>query len=296
MSAAAMSFGDGSERRIVARTRGNGHGAITRLMSPSDFGQTLKPFVFLDIFDTSADFGGKMPIHPHSGIATVTVVTEGDFRFDDKDAGSGTIGYGGVEWMRAGGGVWHGGEMSAGTSQKIRGFQLWLALPADLENGPVDSQYLEAEVIPQVGPARLVIGAYNGVSSPVRAFDGVNYLLVTLPAGERWTYVPPVGHQVAFVAVSRGRLTGVQPVSEGEFVEFESNGASLSFVAGDDRDAVFVLGSAKPHPHELKLGYYSVHTSEAALVQGEARIAELGQRLREAGDRRQQSGVTPIFK
>jgi len=26
------------------------HGPITRLMSPSDFGEILKPFVFLDLF------------------------------------------------------------------------------------------------------------------------------------------------------------------------------------------------------------------------------------------------------
>ena len=41
-----------SRRRIVHRTRGLRHGAITRLMSPSDLGHILKPFVFLDLFDT----------------------------------------------------------------------------------------------------------------------------------------------------------------------------------------------------------------------------------------------------
>jgi hypothetical protein len=34
--------------RIARRTRGQSHGPITRLMSPSDFGRLLKPFVFLD--------------------------------------------------------------------------------------------------------------------------------------------------------------------------------------------------------------------------------------------------------
>jgi hypothetical protein len=38
-------------RKITRRTRGNRHGPITRLMSPSDLGQVLKPFVFLDLFD-----------------------------------------------------------------------------------------------------------------------------------------------------------------------------------------------------------------------------------------------------
>jgi redox-sensitive bicupin YhaK (pirin superfamily) len=103
-------------RRIVLRTRGHASGGpITRLMSPSDLGQTLKPFVFLDIFDASGptlQAMGEMPLHPHSGIATVTVFTEGRMRYHDPAIGSGTIGYGGVEWMRAGGGVWHGKEMT----------------------------------------------------------------------------------------------------------------------------------------------------------------------------------------
>jgi hypothetical protein len=50
-----------------------------------------------------------------------------------------------------------------------------------------------------------------------------------------------------------------------------------------DGDTSFVLGSAIKHPHPLVLGYYSVHTSGAALAQGEAEINRIGQRLRAAG-------------
>ena len=96
-----------TQRNIVHRTRGHGHGSVTRLMSPSDLGELVKPFVFLDLFE--ADLGAmNIPIHPHSGIATITVFTKGDVSFDDPEAGQGTIAYGGVEWLRAGGGVWHG--------------------------------------------------------------------------------------------------------------------------------------------------------------------------------------------
>jgi hypothetical protein len=38
-------------RRVVHHTRGHAHGPITRLVSPGDFGQVIKPFVFLDYFD-----------------------------------------------------------------------------------------------------------------------------------------------------------------------------------------------------------------------------------------------------
>ena len=119
-------------------------------MSPSDLGEQLKPFVFLDLFEADMRaLAGSMPVHPHSGIATVTVVTEGDVTFDDPVAGHGTIGYGGLEWARAGLGMWHGKELSAGSSPVVQGFQLWIALPPELERAEPEGQYLGAELVPR---------------------------------------------------------------------------------------------------------------------------------------------------
>ena len=67
----------GHTRQIIRRTRGLRHGPITRLMSPGDLGEALKPFVFLDLFDMEkASFPG-FGLHPHSGITTVTHLFEG---------------------------------------------------------------------------------------------------------------------------------------------------------------------------------------------------------------------------
>ena len=62
-------------RKIVRRTRCTRHGEITRLMSSSDVGQVLKPFVFMDHFDLHGAAGGT-ELHPHSGIVTVTCLFE----------------------------------------------------------------------------------------------------------------------------------------------------------------------------------------------------------------------------
>jgi redox-sensitive bicupin YhaK (pirin superfamily) len=284
-----------AQRRIVHRTRGSGHGPITRLMSPSDLGQVVKPFVFLDLFEAE---GGlmEMPLHPHSGIGTVTLFTKGDVRFDDPEAGQGTIAYGGVEWSRAGGGMWHGKELSAGKSPRFQGFQLWVALPPDLENGPSESQYLAASEMERAGPAYVIVGEYDGAASPVRAPAGINYLLVTLKPGETWTYQPTEGHSVAWLAIAQGALDGGEEVSAGEMAVFDRSEAPLRLTAVGDTNAVFVLGSAVPHPHDLHLGRYSVHTSAQSLAHGERRIAELGDKLAAAGDRRTQSGATPVFR
>jgi redox-sensitive bicupin YhaK (pirin superfamily) len=285
-----------TQRAIVHRTRGRGHGPIVRLMSPGDLGEVLKPFVFLDIFESDVAAMGAMPLHPHSGIATVTVITKGDLRFEDPEAGVGTIGYGGVEWMRAGNGVWHGKELSAGSSPRVQGFQLWVALPPELENGPSESQYIEASGMKAAGPAQVIVGAYEGVVSPVRAPDSFNYLLVRLAPGEAWTYQPPKGHSVGWLAVAQGRIEAAQQVTAGEMAVFEDGEAPIQITAAAESETVFVLGSARPHDHPLHLGYYSVHTSAQALARGEARIAELGRALAEAGDRRNGSGSTPVFR
>lgn len=171
-----------------------------------------------------------------------------------------------------------------------------MALPADLENGEPVSRYIEAQDMPQVGPAHVIIGNYDGVQSPVPAPEGINYLLVTLPAGKRWSYQPPAGHTVGWLALAQGTLEAESSISTGEMVVFEQGGEPIVLDASAKEDAVFILGSAIPHPHPLHLGTYSVHTSAHALEAGERRIAELGRRMQEAGDRRTPSGIIPVFR
>ncbi|SET40554.1 pirin family protein [Variovorax sp. OV084] len=272
-------------RAIVYRTRGSQHGGIVRLMSPGDLGEFLKPFVFLDLFGFDTTGGHKgFGLHPHSGIATLTYLIEGDTLYEDTTGEQGTLLGGGVEWMRAGNGVWHTGG-PAPDVKRVRGFQLWVALPASEENAPAQSMYLAPSQVPQEGPARVLLGRYGAAQSAIAAPAPINYLAVQLKDGERWSYVPPAGHTVGWVAVNEGALeTGDDrggPIGSGELAVFEESSAVIDFVARGDTS--FVLGSAAKHPHELVMGHYSVHTSRATLDQGEAEIRRIGARLRQEG-------------
>jgi redox-sensitive bicupin YhaK (pirin superfamily) len=263
--------------RIARRTRGQGQGPITRLMSPSDFGRLLKPFVFLDLFDTQgkpnpfAGFG----LHPHSGIATLTYVAEGSVSYEDTNGARGLLSAGGIEWMRAGGGVWHGG--GSGEPGRTRGFQLWIALPPELELGPSESVYLSPDVIPRDGRARVLLGSYGTATSSIKAPSPTNYLAVRLKAGERWSYEPPAGHTVLWTSVGMGSVLVPDEVRQGELVAFTPSSAAIEFEA--QSDAEFVLGSAVPHDYDLVLGSHSVHTSTEALREAESRIAEIQTRV-----------------
>lgn len=268
-----------ANRAIVHRTRGQRHGPVTRLMSPSDLGQYLKPFVFLDLFDADASAFKGFGLHPHSGIATLSWSLQGDLAFEDTSGRQGVLAEGGVEWMQAGGGAWHSG--GAGSSDRLRGFQLWVALPPALELAPAFSQYLAPDEIPQDGPAGVLLGQYGSARSAIQATAPINYLAVRLQAGERWRYQPPAGHTVAWAAVAEGDLQAPEQLRQGELALFDASEAAIDFEA--ETDCSFVLGSAEPHAHDLVLGHYSVHTSPAALQIGQAGIQQIGQRLRSEG-------------
>jgi redox-sensitive bicupin YhaK (pirin superfamily) len=247
-------------------------------MSPSDLGEILKPFVFLDLFDhEGAPFCGAL--HPHSGIATLTYVAEGAVSYIDPDNVKGTLPAGGVEWMQAGRGMWHGGGLDK--AGRTRGFQLWIALPPELELGPTISIYQAPEDVPQDGPVRVLLGAYGSASSAIASPSPINYLAVRLKAGKRWRYEPPAGHTVLWVAIASGVLSAPDGLRHGDLAAFEPSSKAVEFEALTDTE--FVLGSAAPHEHDLVPGYYSVHTSPDALRDGEAHISSIKKRLVQEG-------------
>jgi redox-sensitive bicupin YhaK (pirin superfamily) len=238
-------------------------------------GEIIKPFVFLDIFEVLPSSAPLFGWHPHSGIATLTLVQEGATSYEETTGQKGVLAAGGVEWMRAGRGVWHtGGTLGEAT---IKGFQLWLALPEDLELAPSQSRYLSSKEVPTVGAARLILGTYEGASSPIPAPAGINYFDVQLKAGESWSYRPPSTHSVAWLALSHGTVQVSEPVSAGELVVFDESAADLEIYAKSA--SRFVLGSAVKHPHQLVTGRYSVHTSAAALRAGQQEIQRIGSQL-----------------
>jgi redox-sensitive bicupin YhaK (pirin superfamily) len=266
-------------RKIVQRTRGNRDGPITRLMSPGDLGEVLKPFVFLDLFDMEKTSFPGLGLHPHSGIATVTYLFDGDVRYEDTSGATGILTKGGVEWFKAGHGAWHGG--GPGDSGRTRGFQLWVALPPEHELGPAESIYQAPDAVKRVGPARVLVGTHGGVASPLTAPVSMNYLAVRLKADESWSYQPPAGHTVGWIALATGRLLTPESVEAGELALFEPSNGAIDFHA--EADTEFVLGSSLPHPYDLVLGSHSVHTSPAALQAAEQRISGIKRQLQSEG-------------
>jgi len=255
---------------------------VTRLVSPSDIGQSIKPFVLLDYFgrdDPATQNSVNFPLHPHSGIATLTALIDGELRMEDSKGKPQTLTPGAMEWMQAGRGTWHGGPIS--TLGTVRVYQLWVALPPELELAEPHEAFLHAGQVPFEGPVRVLLGQFNGVKSPLSISMPMTYLHVELKAGERWRYDPAPGHNVLWIAVYSGSLDAGERVDAGELVVFSESEHSVEFVAHEN--CGFTLGSAQRSPFDLVEGYYSVHTSAAALQSGELEIARIASQLLDEG-------------
>jgi redox-sensitive bicupin YhaK (pirin superfamily) len=282
MIASSISSARSRGRGVVQLTAGHAHGPVTRLMSPGDIGELVKPFVFFDYFEAASSGAPQMADHPHSGIATHTTLLQGSVGYRDSTGKSGTLRAGSVEWMQAGGGVWHGGDLRPG--EPVRGYQLWVALPAALELQPAFSRYLDPEAIESDGRVRVLLGSQGKLRSPIADVSRLAYLHVRLQDGEAWRYQPPVGHNVAWLAVNDGKLHVGGTVVARRMAVFEEGDGALELRAEGPTE--FVLGSAAKHPHPLVCGSYSVHTSEHALALGETGIRKVASALQAKQARR----------
>src|ERR1700737_1438369 len=162
-----------TSRQIALRTRGHSHGPVTRLVSPGDIGERIKPFVFLHYFDADPATAPKFGFHPHSGIATLTLILAGQAFYKETTGREGVIETGGVKGVGARRGGWHTGGMVR--KDRMKGFQLWVAMPPELELAEPQSQYLSASDFHFAGPARVIAGEYEGGKSMVEPPRGLTH-------------------------------------------------------------------------------------------------------------------------
>lgn len=278
-------------RTILQRHRGRQHGPITRLIDPSHLGDQLKPFIFLDFFNAPVERGFGFPMHPHSGIATLTWQPGCDVRYQDTTGKKGVLKAGGLEWMNAGGGAWHQGSFD--TDGLAIGFQLWVPMPPGVEDGESFGQYVAPNDVPKVaiegGALTLLLGRLttNGevINSPVASHQDMNYFVLDLEPNAGWTYTPPHDHDVAWAFVFEGAAFISGTTTLREMLVLAGDG-DISIASGD-RPTRVLVGSAKKHPHALVMGPSSVHTNEDSLRQGHARIRSIGESLAQQGLLRQ---------
>jgi quercetin 2,3-dioxygenase len=205
------------EREVVKLVRGmptsDGAGVkLTRVIGQPAV-TDLDPFLLLDEFgtDNPGDYIAGFPAHPHRGFETVTYMLDGRMRHRDNHGHEGVLVPGAVQWMTAGRGIVHS-EMPEQQAGRMRGFQLWLNLPASAKMTDPAYQEFGPERIPMVSPAhgvhvKVIAGQVGPVTGPVaQPATDPTYLDIELDAQGSFSHALPPGH-TAFVYVFEGDLS-----------------------------------------------------------------------------------------
>jgi redox-sensitive bicupin YhaK (pirin superfamily) len=222
-----------TSRTFRARTKGQAHGFIRRMVSPGDLGELIKPVVFLDHVEGAGRPGTGFGWHPHSGIATLTYSLNADAAYEDTAGQKGTVEATGLEWMRAGSGTWHQGFIYP-REATVTAFQLWVALPPGVEDGPPHGLYVAPNDVPQAGNVRVLLGKYGGHLNPIPVPLPIVYLDVALNRGASRTFTPPPGHSVAWAFVYRDRANLAGAEMSRELAVLDESEAPVTIEAVDD--------------------------------------------------------------
>lgn len=178
--------------RATALSEGGGVRVHRTLGTPAL--RNLDPFLMLDHFSSNDpnDYIAGFPDHPHRGFITFTYMLDGHLLHQDSMGNRGDLRAGSAQWMKAASGVIHS-EMPQQIEGLMRGFQLWINLPAREKMTDPEYQEFPAERMPVVETAgarvKIMIGEYQGKQAPIRdPHTGVQYLDVTLEAQRRFAH------------------------------------------------------------------------------------------------------------
>ncbi len=232
-----------------------GAGVKLRRVFGFDEAPALDPFLLLDHFGSKnpEDYIKGFPWHPHRGIETVTYMIEGEVEHGDSIGNKGVIYSGDVQWMTAGSGIIHQ-EMPNAYEGEMKGFQLWVNLPA--ENKMMDPRYrgLTREEIPEAEIAdgvrvKIISGKAGDTSGPVTDIVvDIQYMDVTIDPGIAHSFTVQDGYTVfTFVFEGSGSFCGdpSRTVESDHLVFFRKDGDTLDIAAGEN-GVRFMLACGKP--------------------------------------------------
>ncbi|MFA7386145.1 MAG: pirin family protein [Thiohalobacteraceae bacterium] len=212
--------------------------------------RNLDPFLMLDHFssDDPNDYIAGFPEHPHRGFNTFTYMLDGHMRHGDSMGNRGDLGPGGAQWMKAASGVIHS-EMPQQIAGVMRGFQLWVNLPAQEKMSEPAYQEIRPESVPEIDAdgvhLRLLAGDYQGHRGPVRdAHTGVRILDIGISPGNRFDAALAADHAGFFYVFEGGARVAHTEVPLHHLAVL-GNGDSISVEAGAG-GARLLLVTGKP--------------------------------------------------
>ena len=264
------------QRVIEGLATSDGAGVKLRRSLGQGQGSRLDPFLMLDEFssDNPGDYIAGFPPHPHRGFETVTYMLDGHMRHEDHLGNVGELKSGSVQWMTAGRGIVHS-EMPQQEEGRMRGFQLWINLPAKEKMKPAHYRDIPAEEIPVGalpggGRVKVIAGTVEVEGQAVRGpIQGLSteplYLDVELPAGARFAQAVDSGHNVFLYVyegdVKIGPTDAARPLKV-QSAGFLSPGERIEVAAGEGGARFLVLAARPLHEPVVQYGPFVMNTVE----------------------------------
>jgi len=236
----------------------------------------LDPFLMLDEFGTENpdDYIAGFPNHPHRGFETVTYMLDGHMLHEDHLGNRGDLRSGDVQWMTAGRGIIHS-EMPQQDKGRMRGFQLWINLPAAEKMKPAGYRDIPAADIPTVvlpggGGVKVIAGTLEAAGrrtpGPMQGLiTDPLYLDVELPAGGAFAH-PVAPDYNAFLYAYEGDIrigpAGAALALKQRSAGVLSPGERIEVAAGDG-GARFILLAGRPLKEPIvQYGPFVMNTRE----------------------------------
>jgi redox-sensitive bicupin YhaK (pirin superfamily) len=257
------------QRVVPSIPASDGAGVKLRRSIGAQPGLRHDPFLLLDEFfsDDPNDYLAGFPAHPHRGFETVTYMLDGHMQHKDNHGNTGDLGPGDVQWMSAASGIIHS-EMPQQGEGRMRGFQLWLNLPAKEKMRPAAYRDIPATEIPVVKEnnveVKLIAGKLNGKTAPISGGSTDPYYFdVHLAPGSVFEAPLPEGHS-AFVYAYEGEAL----VGEGKkalphrAAGLLSDGSAVRIGAKDKEARVLVLAGKPLREPVVQYGPFVMNTRE----------------------------------
>lgn len=263
------------QRVIPSQETSDGAGVKLRRSIGQSAQARLDPFLMLDEFGTENpdDYIAGFPSHPHRGFETVTYMLDGHMLHEDHLGNRGDLRSGDVQWMTAGRGIIHS-EMPQQSEGRMRGFQLWLNLPASEKMKPAGYRDIPAATIPAVawpggGRVKVIAGTLQtpagATPGPVQGGSTAPiYFDVELPANGVFEHGLPSAHS-AFLYVYEGdvQVGGGQPRALPRRSAGVLSAGDAVRVAAAGEGARFILLAARPlHEPVAQYGPFVMNTRE----------------------------------
>ncbi len=255
----------------VATSDGDGV-KLTRIIASPEL-DMVDPFLLLDEFGTDepADYIGGFPAHPHRGFQTVTYLLAGRMRHKDNAGHEGVIEAGGIQWMNAARGIIHS-EMPEQEDGLLRGFQLWINLPAANKMDPPSYQEFTAENIPvetiASGQIKVIAGTTDkGTQGPVKNIvTDPLYLDVQLDSDAVFTQSVPENHSVVVYVINGNLKTtdSAGPIPQGTLAVL-GKGEKIELHGNDETNHFLVIAASPLGEPVARGGPFVMNTKQEIL-------------------------------